>query len=262
MKTLAITNSKGGSAKTTTAVNLAAALGEKGRRVLVVDLDPQASASAWLGVTDGGRGLLDVFTGEARLENLVVSTSADGVDLVPASAWLANAEKAMAGEPGAETVLRRALGKLEGPWDFILIDCPPSLGLLTVAALTAADEVLVPLEVSTMAMAGLASLRRTVELVADRLNPGLAISAVLACRVDGRTNLSKDVVESIRTSFGEKVLKTVVRENVRLREAWSFAQPITVYDPRSAGSEDYRAVAAELLRRESPTTKKPSRSRA
>ena len=252
MRTIAVTNQKGGSGKTTSAVNLAAALGEKGRRVLVVDLDPQASASAWLGVKDGGKGLLEVFTGEARLEDLVVPTSAEGVDLVPSSAWLANAEKALAGEPGAETVLRRAVARLGNRWDFVLIDCPPALGLLTVSALTAADEVLVPLEASAMALAGLAGLTRTVELVADRLNPGLSIAAVLACRVDGRTNLSKDVVDSLRASLGEKVLKTVVRENVRLREAWSFGQPITVYDGRSAGAEDYRAAAAELLRREPP----------
>jgi chromosome partitioning protein len=253
VRTIAVTNQKGGSAKTTSAVNLAAALGEKGHRVLVIDLDPQASASAWLGVRDGGKGLLEVFTGEGRLEDIVVQTSAENVDLVPSSAWLANAEKALAGEPGAETVLRRAVARLEDRWDFCLIDCPPALGLLTIAALTAADEVIVPLEVSAMALAGLAGLTRTVELVADRLNPGLSIAAVLACRVDGRTNLSKDVVESLRASLGSKVMKTVVRENVRLREAWSFGQPITVYDPRSAGAEDYRAAAAELLRREPPT---------
>lgn len=228
-------------------------MGEKDRRVLVVDLDPQASASAWLGVKDGGKGLLEVFTGESRLESLVVSTCADGVDLVPSSAWLANAEKALAGEPGAETVLRRAVTSLGNRWDFVFIDCPPALGLLTVSALTAADEVLVPLEASAMALAGLAGLTRTVELVADRLNPSLSIAAVLACRVDSRTNLSKDVVDSLRASLGEKVLKTVIRENVRLREAWSFAQPITVYDPRSAGAEDYRAAASELLQREPPS---------
>ena len=262
MRTIAVTNQKGGSGKTTTAVNLAAALGEKGRRVLVVDLDPQASASAWLGVKDGGKGLLEVFTGEARLEDLVVPTSAEGVDLVPSSAWLANAEKALAGEPGAETVLRRAVARLGNRWDFVLIDCPPALGLLTVSALTAADEVLVPLEASAMALAGLAGLTRTVELVADRLNPGLSIAAVLACRVDVRTNLSKDVVDSLRASLGEKVMKTVVRENVRLREAWSFAQPITVYDTRSAGAEDYRAAAAELLRREPPAVTTTTRTKS
>lgn len=253
MKILAVTNSKGGSAKTTTAVNLAAALGEKGHRVLILDLDPQASASAWLGVKDGGKGLLEVFTDGGRLEDSVVSTPVENVDLVPSSLWLASTEKALAGEPGAEVLLRRALARLPHRWDYVLMDCPPAVGLLTLAALTAADEVLVPVEVSTMAMAGLAALSRTVDTVADRLNPGLEITSILPCRVDTRTNLSRDVVDALRKAFGKKVMETVIRENVRVRESWSFAQPITVYDTRSAGAEDYRAAAAEILRRESPT---------
>ena len=248
MRTLAVTNQKGGSGKTTTAVNLAAALGEAGRRVLVVDLDPQASASAWLGVKDGGRGLLEVFTDNGNVSDLVHETDAAGVDLVPSSAWLANVEKALAGEVGAELVLRETMAELPADrWDFVLVDCPPALGLLTVSALCAVREVLVPVEASAMAMAGLASLLKTVERVRDRLNPELAVAAVLVCRVDSRTNLSRDVVDHLRQRFGELVMDAVVRETVRLREAWSFAQPVTTYDPRGHGAEDYRAVAAELL---------------
>jgi len=253
MRTFAVTNQKGGSAKTTTAVNLAAALGEKGKRTLVVDLDPQAAASAWLGAKDGGRGLLEVFTDNGNLEDLVRNTDVPGVELVPASAWLVGAERALAGEPGAETLLRHSLERLPRErWDFVFLDCPPSLGLLAVAALVAADGVLVPVEASTMALGGLAALLQTVERVREGLNPGLELAAILVCRVDSRTRLSQDVVERLRAHFGRTVLEAVVHETVRLREAWSFAKPVTLYAPKSRGAEDYRAVAAELLRRKKP----------
>ena len=249
MKTLAVTNQKGGSGKTTTTVNLSAALGESGHQVLVVDLDPQASASAWLGVKDGRRGLLEVFTDNGNLAALVRETGAGGVDLVPSSTWLAGVEKALAGEVGAELILREAMAELSELWDFILLDCPPSLGLLTVSALCAAREVLVPVEVSSMALAGLAGVIQTVDRVRDRLNPDLAVSEILVCRADARTNLSREVLERLRERFGKLVMNTVVRETVRLREAWSFAQPVTTYDPRGRGAEDYRSAAAELLAR-------------
>ena len=251
MKTLAIFNQKGGSAKTTTAVNLAASLGERGKRVLVVDLDAQASASSWLGVKDGGRGLYEAFTDQGALEDLVHESSAPGVDVIPSSAWLVGLERALAGEPGAETILRQSLLKLPRRWGFILLDCPPSLGLLAVSALVAAKEVLVPVEASTLALGGLDALVQTVDRVRARLNPELEISAVLVCRVDSRTRLSRDVVELLRKRFGKVVLRNAIRESVRLREAWSFQKPITAYAPRSSGAEDYRAVAGELLRRRS-----------
>lgn len=248
MQTWAVLNQKGGSGKTTAAVNLAAALAERGTRVLLLDLDPQASASAWFGVPDGGRGLLDVFTAGAALEALVRRTSVEGVDLVPASSWLVGVERAVAGEPGAETLLRRAVAAVPKRWDLVLLDCPPSLGLLAVSALTAARAVLVPVEASALGLAGLAGLLQTVETVRDRLNPTLTVGAILASRVD-RTRLSRDVVADLRRRFPRLVLKTTIRESVRLREAWSFQQPITVYAPTSSGAEDFRAAARELRKR-------------
>lgn len=253
MRLLAVVNQKGGSGKTTTVVNLAAALGELGRRVLVVDLDPQASASSWLGVRDGGRGLLDVLLGDVpkvSLVDLVHVTDVPHVFVVPSSSWLVGAEKALASEVGAETVLRKLLGRLPASWDYVLLDCPPSLGLLTVNALAAVREVLVPVEAHVMALKGLAQLLQTVDVVKDRLSPDLRVSGILACRVDGRTRHALDVVDRLREHFGKLVFRTVVRENVRLAEAYSFAQPITVYDPRSAGAEDHRSLAHEVTRQE------------
>lgn len=249
MRTIAVTNQKGGSGKTTTVVNLAAALAELRRRVLVLDLDPQASASAWLGQTTTDRGLLDVFTDNVHLADLVSDTDVDGIDLIPASPWLLSVEKATAGEVGAETILRRALAKLPASWDDVLVDCPPSLGFLSVAALVGCRDVLVPVEARVMALAGVAALVQTVERVRERLNPALTMTAMLACRVDTRTNLSRDVVEQLRERFGPLMLHTVIRESVRLAEAPSFHQPITTYAGESAGAEDYRAAARELVRR-------------
>lgn len=249
-RTLAVVNQKGGSGKTTTVVNLAAALAERGRRVLVVDLDPQASASSWLGIKDGGRGLLDALTGNGNVADLVNDTDNGNVSVVPSSSWLVGVEKALASEVGAETILRKKLDRLEDSWDYVLLDCPPSLGVLTVNALAAAGEVLVPVEAHVMALRGLAQLLQTVEVVKDRLSPRLEVSGIVACRVDGRTRHALDVVDRLREHFGKLVFKTVIRENVRLAEAYSFAKPITSYDPRSAGAEDHRALASEVLRQE------------
>jgi chromosome partitioning protein len=249
VRTLAVTNQKGGSGKTTSAVNLAAALGEKGKRVLVVDLDPQASASAWLGVKDGGRGLLEVFTEGAKLAPLVQGSSAPGVDVVASSTWLVGVEALEAGQTKAEAVFRRALAALPDRWDFVLVDCPPSLGVLSLSALAACREVLVTVEATALALAGLAGLLQTVERVRDRLNPELTVSAILVCRFSTRRNLSRDVVDRLRERFGPLVLEAVVRDSARLAEAWSFSKPVTLYAPTSPGAEDYRAAAAELLNR-------------
>jgi chromosome partitioning protein len=247
---IAITNQKGGSGKTTSAVNLAAALAEGKRQVLVVDLDPQASASTWLGVKDGGRGLLDLLTEGGKLSDLVRQTNAPGVDLIPSSSWLVGAEKALAGEVAAETILRGYLAGLPAQWKYILLDCPPALGILTVNALAAAREVLVTVEAHVMALQGLARLIQTVGVIRERLNPGLEITGILACRVDARTRHAQDIVEELRTRFGKLVFKTGIRENVRLAECPSFGQPITQYAPQSHGAEDYRALAREIIAQE------------
>jgi chromosome partitioning protein len=250
LRTIAITNQEGGSGKTTTAVNVAAALREEGLRVLLVDLDPQASASAWLGSTNSDRGLLGVFTHNVHLTDLARRTHVPNVDIVPASTWLVGVGKAMAAEVGSETLLRRAFARLEDRWAYVLVDCPPTLGFLSVAALVACHTILVPVETRVMALGGLAALIRTVELVRERLNSQLRLCGILACRVDLRTNLSRAILGRLRERFGDLVLQNFVRENVRLAEAPSFEQPITMYAPESTGAADYRAAAAEFLQRE------------
>ncbi|HEY6321166.1 MAG TPA: ParA family protein [Thermoanaerobaculia bacterium] len=251
-RVIAVTNQKGGSGKTTTTVNLAAALGQLGRRVLVLDLDPQASASAWLGVRDGGTGLLEALVAEdgGSLAGLIRPGSAHGVDLVPASPQLARAERHLAEAVGGERILLDLLrGLAPERWDYLLIDCPPALGPLTINALAAAGEILVPVEASTMAVAGLAGLLRTVARARKHLNADLAFCGIFACRVD-RTVMARDVVAALRQRFPEVALATTIRESVRLREAWGQAAPIDRFAPRSAGAEDYRCLAVEIARQE------------
>jgi chromosome partitioning protein len=249
MRSIAIVNQKGGSGKTTTAVNLAAALGENDRCVLVMDLDPQASASNWYGAKDAGKGLLEVFTDGRDLASLVQKTEAPGVSIVPSSSWLVGIEKALAGEVGTETILRPKVAALKG-WDYILLDCPPTLGTLTVNALTSAEEVLVPVESHVMALNGLVQLIATVNAVKERLHPPLRIAGVLACRVDARTRHALEVVEQLREKFGCLVYRAIIRENIRLAECPSFGVPITQYDTNSHGAEDYRALAGEVIEQE------------
>jgi chromosome partitioning protein len=249
MTVLAVVNQKGGTSKTTTAVNLAAALAEREERVLVIDLDPQATASAWLGYAEGGRGLADLLTdGTGSLSAFAVSSSSKGVDVVPSSSTLVGVERyhALSGTPGAEYVLRDALRALPPRYDRILLDCPPSLGLLVVSALAASDGVLVPVETSVLAYRAVGQLLRTVDAVKARLNSQLEITGMVACRVS-RTRHAQDVMELMRKRFGPQVLKTQVRENVRLREAAAHRLPITQYAPNSIGAEDYRELAIELM---------------
>lgn len=251
MRRIAITNQKGGSGKTTTAVNVAAALGEKKRRVLIIDLDPQCSATSWLGLKNTDKGVFSVFIGNGNVVDIISQTNVPNVAAVPASPWLVGVEKALAGEVGAETILRRQLQNLPSDrWEYLVIDCPPALGILTINALAAVSEVLVPVEAHVMALEGLAQLVQTVDVVRERLNPELEISGIVACRVDGRTRHAQEVVEQLRGRFGNLVYNTVIRENVRLAECPSFGKPITQYDPRSYGAQDYRALAAELIRQE------------
>ena len=251
MRTVAVANHKGGSGKTTTAVNLAACLAERGRRVLLIDLDAQASASSWLGDRARDDGLLQLFAGNRHLEDLVQPTGTDGVEIVPASTALTGIDRALAGEPGGETILRSELLCLPPRrWQYIIVDCPPALGILTTNALTAVGEVLVPVEAHVMALNGLAQLRHTLDLVRRRLNPELVLAGVLACRVDGRTRHAQEVLMELRQHFGHQVYRAVIRENVRLAECPSFAQPIIRYAPTSAGAADYQAFADEVIQQE------------
>jgi|UniRef100_A0A7C3WIE6 chromosome partitioning protein len=251
MRKFAIANQKGGSGKTTTSVNLAAALGELERRVLVIDLDPQHSATAWLGFRDSGKGLYGLFVDNGDFREIIKPTGVPGVDLAPSSAWLVGVERILAGEVGAEQILRHNLAKLPaGAWDYILMDCPPTLGILTINALAAAEELLVPVEAHVMALSGLAQLLHTVGVVRARINADLRVSGILACRVDSRTRHAREVVEQLREHHGDLVYETVIRENIRLAECPSFAQPITQYDPKSSGAADYRALAREIIAQE------------
>ncbi|MDT3776785.1 ParA family protein [Nitrospira sp. MA-1] len=249
-RVIAITNQKGGSGKTTTAVNLAATLGELKRRVLLVDLDPQASASNWYGIAEEGKGLYEAFTESKNLKDLIQSTCVPRVDMIPSSSWLVGVDKALAGEVGAEMILNRHLADLSDHWDYILLDCSPTLGIVTINALVAAKEILIPVETHVMALRGLAHLLQTVETIRVRLNSALAISGILACRVDARTRHALEVVAQLRERFKKQVFKVVVRESIRLAECPSFGKPVTLYDPQGNGAKDYRALAKEVIRQE------------
>lgn len=249
MRILAITNQKGGSGKTTTAVNLAAALAEAGRAVLVLDLDPQASATAWLGGSGGG-GLATTLQESGRLLDLVEeTTSAPGVALISSSSDLARAEVALASQVDGATRLAELVEDLPADrWDYLLIDCPPQLGSLVGCALVAARELLIPVEASALAVSGLGALRTTVERVRRRLNPDLALTGVFACRVDLRNRISREVLEYLRQEFPDAALDATLRERVELREASGHQEPITVYRPAGDAAADFRALAAEIDR--------------
>lgn len=245
---IAVANQKGGVGKTTSTVNIGAALAEMGLRVLLVDLDPQGNASTGVGVETRGleHSMYHVLMQDEQLDNVVEPTDVKGLFVAPASLDLAGAEIELVPAFSREQRLKRAIAEVIDDYDYVLIDCPPSLGLLTVNGLAAADEVLVPIQCEYYALEGLGQLLRNVDMVKKNLNPELDLSTILCVMYDARTKLSDQVVSEVRDHFGEKVLRSVIPRNVRVSEAPSFGQPITTFDPRSRGAIAYRDAAKEV----------------
>jgi chromosome partitioning protein len=249
---LAIANQKGGVGKTTTAINLGTALAACGKTVLLLDIDPQGNASTGLGVQQDQRGTTtyDVILGQAPLSDAVIRTRIPGFDMAPAVVDLSAAELELVDKPRREARLKEALASLDRDYDYVLIDCPPSLGLLTVNALVAARAVMVPLQCEFFALEGLSLLLRTVERVRRSFNPVLEIQGVLLTMFDRRNNLAQQVATDVRSFLGKRVYDTVIPRNVRVSEAPSHGLPVLLYDFRCAGSQAYVQLAGEVLRRE------------
>lgn len=248
-KVIAVANQKGGVGKTTSTVNLAAALGDSGKRVLLVDADPQGNATSGLGINKRSvsKSIYDLLIGDGTAKETIVPTNYKNLDILPANISLAGAEIELVDSDGRETRLKKGFLPIRYDYDFILIDCPPSLGLLTLNALTAADTVLIPAQCEYFALEGLSQLIATVRTVKRLYNPGIDIEGVLLTMYDGRLNLTMQVVSEIKKYFPRKVYKTVIPRNVRISEAPSYGQPVLYYDKNSKGSEAYRELAAEIL---------------
>ena len=250
-KIIAVTNQKGGVGKTTTAVNLSALVAESGKRVLLVDIDPQGNATSGLGQAEtDSNTVYEVLLNEAAARDAIVPTGFGGLDLMPTSIELAGAEIELVSVENREGLLKNALADIRHDYDYIFIDCPPSLSLLTLNALTAADSVLIPIQCEYYALEGVGQLVNTVKLMRRKLNPGLAVEGILLTMFDGRTNLCAQVAQEVRTHFGDEAFDTAIPRNVRLSEAPSYGLPIHLYDARSSGAKAYQALAEELLERQ------------
>jgi len=250
-KVIAIANQKGGVAKTTTAINLSACLAELGKRVLLIDLDPQGNATSGLGISKNKltRCIYDVLINDVPIEQIIHKTEQDNLSIAPARIELAGAEIELVSQLSREGKLKSAIKSINGDYDFIFIDCPPSLGVLTLNALTAATDVLIPIQCEYYALEGLTLLMNTLERVRNNLNPTLNIIGALMTMFDARTNLAIQVVDEVKKYLPKKVFRTIISRNVRLSEAPSHGKAINSYDSRSRGAEVYRELAKEVLER-------------
>lgn len=246
---IAVVNQKGGVGKTTTSVNLSACLAEKGYKVLAIDSDAQGNMSSGLGVNKNEveYTLYDLMMGECYTEQAIIQLPIENLSIIPSNIDLSGAEIELIGENNREYILKKILDNLKFLYDYIIIDCPPSLNVLTLNALTASDSVLVPIQCEYYALEGLTQLMNTISLVTKKLNPSLKIEGLVFTMFDSRTNLSLEVVEEVKNHLGDKVYKSIIPRNVRLGEAPSYGLPINLYDPKSKGAESYRLLAEEVI---------------
>ena len=248
-RVIAVANQKGGVGKTTTAINLSACLAEKGQKVLAIDMDPQGNMTSGLGIDkdEVEKNIYDLMIGQAGVDEVLQKEAIENLDVIPTSIDLSAAEIELIGVDDKEFIIRNAVQPIKDDYDYIIIDCPPSLSMLTINAMTTADSVLVPIQCEYYALEGVSQLIHTVELVKERLNPVLEIEGVVFTMYDARTNLSLQVVENVKDNLNQNIYKTIIPRNVRLAEAPSYGLPINLYDPKSKGTESYMLLAEEVI---------------